>query len=394
MKPAAEQFAQIHRGAVEIISEAELQKKLATGQPLRIKAGFDPTAPDLHLGHTVLLQKLWQFQQLGHQVIFLIGDFTARIGDPSGRSATRPPLSDDEIAINLATYATQVFKILDRGQTEIRYNSEWFGAASMADTIRLASQYTFARMLERNDFTQRFQQDQPIAIHEFLYPLLQGQDSVALRADVELGGTDQKFNLLMGRTLQERAGQAPQVVLTMPLLIGLDGEKKMSKSYGNHVAIQDAPGDMFGKILSISDDLMWHYYELLSDCSLEAITARKAGHPKVAKVQLAKELVARFHSTDAAEQAAQEFEQIFAQKGKPTEIPSTTRAATPDGELLVDLLVDLALAASKGEARRLIQQNGVRVNDQVISDIHHRLREPGEYVLQVGKRKFHRIVVQ
>lgn len=394
MKTASEQLAQLKRGATEIISEAELVKKLSTGKPLCIKAGFDPTAPDLHLGHTVLLQKLRQFQQLGHQVIFLIGDFTAKIGDPSGRSTTRPSLTDDDIAANLITYETQVFKVLDKSATEVRRNSEWFGGYTAVDMIRLASQYTLARMLERNDFEQRFQSDQPIAIHEFLYPLLQGQDSVELRADVELGGTDQKFNLLMGRTLQERNSQAPQVVLMMPLLIGLDGEKKMSKSYGNHVGIQDAPGDMFGKLMSITDDLMWHYYELLSDCSLDDIAARKAGHPKTAKVLLAQEIVARYHGAAAGEAAVEEFEQVFANKGKPTDIPVTERAAVAGGELLVDMIAGLGLAASKSEARRLMQQNGVRVNDAVVSDIQYRLAGAGEYLVQIGKRKFQKIHIK
>lgn len=392
-RTVADQLAIIRRGSVELISEAELVKKLEAGKPLRIKAGFDPTAPDLHLGHTVLLQKLRQFQELGHQVIFLIGDYTAKIGDPSGRSATRPQLDDAEIARNVQTYKEQVFKVLDLQRTEVRFNSEWLAKLTPADFIRLTSQQSVARMLERDDFKQRFQSQQNISIHEFLYPLLQGYDSIALQADLELGGQDQKFNLLMGRTLQERAGSAPQVVLMMPLLIGADGEKKMSKSYGNHIAIQDPPNEMFGKLMSISDLLMWEYYTLLSSCSNAEIEARKAAHPKAAKVALAHEIVARYHSPAAADAAAAEFDQIFARGGAPAEIAESALPLPAVGLGLVDLLAQLALAPSKSEARRLIAQQAVRVNDTVVSDQKHVLQIAGSYLLQVGKRKFHRVVL-
>lgn len=388
-----DQIALLSRGATELISAEELRKKIARGKPLRIKLGLDPTAPDLHLGHTVVLEKLRQFQELGHQVIFLIGDYTATIGDPTGRSATRPALSAEEIAHNVKTYTDQAFKILDRNKTEVVYNADWLGKMDGSDMIKLAAQYTLARMLEREDFKKRFESNQSLCLHEFFYPLLQGQDSVELKADVELGGTDQKFNLLMGRMLQERAGQEPQAVLMMPLLVGTDGEKKMSKSYGNHIGIHDAPIDMFGKIMSISDELMWDYYTLLSHEDAATIEARKLEHPKQAKVALAQELIARYHSHDAAQQAAAEFEQVFAQKGKPTDIPETTLASRPEGYLLVDVLAELAMVKSKGEARRLIAQNGVRVNDVVVDDAQLALSDVGEYVLQVGKRRFHKALL-
>ena len=316
----------IKRGAVDLVNEAELIEKLKKGRPLRIKAGFDPTSPDLHLGHTVLMQKLAQFQELGHTIVFIIGDFTSKIGDPSGRSATRPPLSDSEISANLKTYVEQASKILDMEKVELRYNSEWLAKMNFADVLKLASQYTVARMMEREDFKNRFAAGNPLGIHEFLYPLMQGHDSVAIKADVELGGTDQIFNLLMGRDLQREAKQEPQVVLTMPLLVGTDGVQKMSKSYGNYIGITDSPREMFGKIMSISDDLMWSYYELLSDLSLGEIKELKEElvvgklHPKIAKENLAMEIIERFHSEEDAVSARDEFERVFAKKGRPDEI--------------------------------------------------------------------------
>ena len=385
-------IATIKRGAVELIADDALIEKLKRGKPLRVKAGFDPTAPDLHLGHTVLLHKLKQFQELGHQIIFLIGDYTAKVGDPSGRSATRPQLTDQEIAANVLTYKKQVFKILDPKKTEVRYNSEWLGKLSSADWIGLASRYTVARMLERDDFRQRLHEGSEVSIVELLYPLLQGYDSVVLKADVELGGADQKFNLTVARAMQRRYGQEEEIILTMPLLVGTDGEKKMSKSYGNHMAIQDTPAEMFGKVMSIADQLMWNYFTLLSTRSENEIQQLQSGHPKDAKVLLAKELVTRFHSADAASQAAEEFQRIFAQKGKPTDVESTTLPFKKN-LLLVDLIAELKLASSKGEARRLIAQNAVRVNDEVVQDTQKQLAEPGEYLLQVGKRRFHKVML-
>lgn len=390
MPSVSEQLSLIKRGCVDLITEDELVKKLQRGTPLRIKAGFDPTAPDLHLGHTVLLEKLRQFQELGHQVIFLIGDFTARIGDPSGRSETRPPLTTAEIQHNVQTYTAQAFHVLDRTKTTIAYNSQWLGNMTAVEMIQLAAQHNVARMLERDDFKQRFKNQQSIGLHEFLYPLLQGQDSVELRADVELGGADQIFNLLVGRMLQERARQEPQVVLTMPLLVGTDGEKKMSKSYGNHIAIQDSPQEMFGKILSISDESMWAYYPLLSHLPVEAIERRKTEHPKAAKVALAKELVARYHSNDAAEQAAEEFERVFARKERPTDAKTIEAPANT----LVEVLHHCGgVASSKGGIRRLIEQGGVRVNDEVIDDMYRKL-EPGEYWIRAGKRWQNKVVIR
>ncbi len=384
----------IKRGAVELISEEELVEKLKKGKPLRVKAGFDPTAPDLHLGHTVLLQKMKQFQELGHQVIFLIGDFTAKIGDPSGRSETRPQLSDEEIAKNIKTYEAQVFKVLDKKKTEVRYNSEWLGKMSVIEFARLGAKYTVARMLERDDFKKRMDEGTDVSILEFYYPLMQAQDSVVLKADIELGGNDQKFNLLMGRTIQKRSGHESQVVLTMPLLIGTDGEKKMSKSYGNYVGITDSPNEMFGKLMSISDDLMWQYYELLSDKGLEDIARLKKDvsegryHPKKAKVDLAKELVSRYHNKKAADEAEHEFEKIFAQKLNPTDM-AKFKAKTAS---LVDTAVEAGMASSKSEMRRLIQQGGVSIDDKRVNDINTKFEKSGEFVLKVGKRKFCRIV--
>lgn len=388
--PLQEQLDVIKRGTVELVNEAELMAKLKRGKPLRIKAGFDPTSPDLHLGHTVLMQKLRQFQTLGHQVIFLIGDFTARIGDPSGRNETRPGLTDDQIQKNAATYTDQVFKILDRKKTEVRFNSEWLGKFSASDLIRLAASHTVARMLERDDFKKRFQSNTPISIHEFLYPLLQGYDSVALKADVELGGTDQIFNLLVGRELQKDDRQTSQVVLTLPLLVGTDGVQKMSKSYGNAIGIAESPRDMFGKLMSISDALMWNYYELLSERSLTDIKELRSRveegkeHPKRAKEMLAAEIVARFHDEKAARDAVEEFARVFSQKGTPDAMPTIR---TAHGKKLIDIVMEAGLAKSKSEFRRLVVQGGVKLDDQKIEDAEIILPQ-GEHVLKIGKRTF------
>ncbi len=397
MKSVSEQLEIIQRGSVEIIQLDELKKKLEEGRPLRIKAGFDPTAADLHLGHTVLLQKLKQFQNLGHEIQFLIGDYTAMIGDPSGRNETRPALSADAIAENVKTYQAQVFKILDPQKTRVVFNSEWLGKFTGQDMIRLASRYTVARMLERNDFEKRYKAGLPLAIHEFLYPLLQGWDSVVLKSDGELGGTDQKFNLLMGRTLQREEKQKEQVVLTMPLLEGTDGIQKMSKSYGNYIGIAESPHDMFGKVMSISDDLMWRYYELLSDQSLEEISQKKknvaegAYHPKQAKVDLAKEIIARFHSPSAAQAAEQEFEQVFKRKELPDEIEEVFLSSSDGKKSLVQLLTETGLTSSNSDARRMILQDAVSLNGEKIGDPKLELDQSGEYLLKVGKRKFKRV---
>ncbi len=394
-----DQLKTIRRGATEIIEEKELLEKLAKGKPLRIKAGFDPTAPDLHLGHTVLIQKLKQFQDLGHQVIFLIGDYTARVGDPSGRSSTRPQLSEEEIEANLVTYEQQVFKILDRSKTEVRRNSEWLAKMTALETIQLGSYYTVARMMERNDFKKRLAEGSDVSVLEFYYPLFQAYDSVVLKADVELGGSDQKFNLLLGRTIQKRMGQAQQIVLTMPLLEGTDGVQKMSKSYNNYIGIQEAAGDIFGKVLSITDELMWRYYELLSSKSVEEIAALKAEvaagtvHPKQAKVNLAKEMVARFHSAEAADHAEKEFEKVFAAKGVPTDIETETLPAS-EPKPLAALLTQLKMTASNGEAKRLIKQGGVSLNEERVSDEFFNITCSGEYLIQVGKRRFKKVIFQ
>jgi tyrosyl-tRNA synthetase len=367
---------------------------------LVVKAGFDPTTPDLHLGHTVLINKLRQFQDLGHEVHFLIGDFTAKIGDPSGRNSTRPPLSNEEIKKNTATYCDQVFKILDKKKTKVRYNSEWLEKLGAEGMIRLASRYTMARMLERDDFSKRYEENQPISIHEFLYPLLQGYDSVAMKADVELGGTDQKFNLLMGRQLQKEEGQAAQVVLMMPLLEGTDGIKKMSKSYGNYIGIHDAPGEIFGKILSITDDLMWRYYELLSFRSTVEIqelrqnVASGKNHPKEAKVMLAKEIVARFHGEPAANQAESEFEKVFVSKGVPDDIETFSISLPKEGLGLLELLTKADLTQSNTEARKMVAQGGVKIDQKKVDDDKMRFSDAGEHVLQVGKRKFKKVVLK
>jgi tyrosyl-tRNA synthetase len=395
--PIEEQLEVIKRGAVEVVSDEELVAKLKKGRPLRVKAGFDPTAPDLHLGHTVVMQKLRQFQELGHQVVFLIGDFTSRIGDPSGRSTARPPLSEEEIKVNLTTYVEQAGKILDSSKVELVHNSQWLGAMSFIDVVKLAQHYTVARMMEREDFKTRFQAGDPLGVHEFLYPLMQGYDSVAIKADVELGGTDQIFNLLVGRDLQRAYGQEPQVVLTMPLLVGTDGVQKMSKSYGNYVGITDAPREMFGKLMSISDDLMWTYYELLSDLSAKEIVELKEElvlgklHPKIAKENFAMEIIERFHSEKDAEDARDEFERMFAKKGKPDEIDEKMIAATGDTITLVDAIVGAGLCPSKSEARRMIQQSAVEVDDARIEDIGAELSTKKGVLLKVGKRRFAKV---
>ena len=402
MKSVEEQAALIERGAVDLISRDELVNKLArsveTGKPLVIKAGFDPTAPDLHLGHTVLLQKLRHFQQLGHEVNFLIGDFTGLIGDPTGKSDTRPPLTRADVERNAETYKEQVFKILDPDRTKVVFNSAWLGELSSYDMIRLASQLTVARMLERDDFKKRFESGRPISIHEFLYPLIQGYDSVAMQADVEIGGTDQLFNLLMGRDLQKGRGQEPQVVLTMPLLEGLDGVNKMSKSLGNYIGISEPPDEIFGKVLSVSDELMFRYYELLSDLSMDEIASLKADmeagkiHPKAVKVRLARELVTRFHDAEAAEAAERNFEQVFARHQLPDEIPEKTIAVGEETIWLPRLLVEAGLVKSTSDGRRMIKQNAVSVDGEKVKEINTDIPARGSVLLQVGKRRFCRAI--
>jgi len=381
----------IKRGAVEILLEEELKHKLARGRPLRVKAGFDPTAPDLHLGHTVLIQKMKQFQELGHEVIFLIGDFTGMIGDPSGRSETRKQLTREEVAKNAETYKAQIFKILDPRETIIEFNHRWMEKLNAVDMIELSAKYTVARMLEREDFKQRYQQRQSIGIHEFMYPLIQGYDSVVLKADVELGGTDQRFNLLIGRELQREFGQEPQVVVTMPLLEGTDGVQKMSKSFGNYVGINEAPEDMFGKIMSISDTLMWRYFELLSDLGLGEIEAERSAvekgkrHPMELKKTLAAELVARFHDPEAAQSALNYFETRYQKKSVPKNIRK--RFAAPAAIWICRLLVDLGFAQSGSDARRLIAQGAVKVDGQVIADVNFQFQGSAHQVIEVGKNR-------
>jgi tyrosyl-tRNA synthetase len=390
------QLAQIKRGANEVLVESELLRKLARGQPLRVKAGFDPTAPDLHLGHTVLLNKMRQFQELGHEVIFLIGDFTGLIGDPSGRNATRPALTPGDVQSNARTYEQQVFKILDPARTVVDFNSRWFGQMSATGIIQIAGQYNVARMLERDDFSQRYKKGESIALHEFLYPLVQGYDSVALKADVELGGTDQKFNLLVGRHLQEAFGQEPQIVLTMPLLEGLDGVNKMSKSLGNSVAIADAPELMLGKLMSISDELMWRYFELLSFKPLAEIAALKSrvadgGNPRDVKIELAKEIVARFHDTAAAELALAEFVARFRAKTLPTDLVPQVLFVDPVGLKLANVLKEGGLASSTSEANRKIDEGAVRIDGERVTD-RGRIVMPGtDHIFQVGSRRFARL---
>jgi tyrosyl-tRNA synthetase len=386
------------RGCDELLVEQEFVERLKRGRPMRVKAGFDPTAPDLHLGHTVLLNKMRQLQDLGHHVIFLIGDFTGMIGDPTGKNATRPPLTREEIARNAETYAAQVFKILDAQKTEVAFNSSWMDKLSAADMIRLAAKYNVARMLERDDFSKRYRGGQSIAIHEFLYPLVQGYDSVALKSDLELGGTDQKFNLLVGRELQKDHGQPPQCILTMPLLEGLDGVNKMSKSLGNYVGITDAPNDMFGKLMSVSDVLMWRYIELLSFESLETIRGWRrdveAGrNPRDIKVAFAQEIVARFHSRAAAERALADFEARFKQGEIPDDMPEV-RVKAGEAEIAIPQVLKAAgLTASTSEAIRMIDQGGVKLDGEKISDKNLRLKRGQTIVLQVGKRKFSRVTV-
>jgi tyrosyl-tRNA synthetase len=393
-----EQLTEIRRGAEEILVEEELVERLKGGKPLRVKAGFDPTAPDLHLGHTVLINKMRQFQELGHEVIFLIGDFTGMIGDPSGRNATRPALTDEQIAENAATYKSQIFKILDPERTRIAFNSEWMGQFSGADLIKLAARHTVARMLERDDFRKRIDAGKSIAIHEFLYPLVQGYDSVALEADVELGGTDQKFNLLVGRQLQQAYGQKPQIVLTMPLLEGLDGVNKMSKSLGNYIGITDAPDEMFGKLMSISDELMWRYFELLSFRSSAEIDALRqqvaAGeNPRDIKFLLAGELVGRFHGDAAAVAAKESFISRFKNNEMPEDLQALTVAA-PEGRLgIANLLREAQLVPSNAEAFRMIKQGAVRIDGERVEDRALEVTAGSTHVYQVGKRKFARVTL-
>jgi len=388
----------IKRGCGELLVEEELAEKIKTGKPLRVKTGFDPTAPDLHLGHTVLINKMRQFQDLGHHVMFLIGDFTGLIGDPTGKNVTRPPLTREEIEANAVTYKAQVFKILDAEKTEVCFNSEWGNALGAAGMIKLAATSTVARMLERDDFGKRYKANQPIAIHEFLYPLMQGYDSVAMRADIELGGTDQKFNLLVGREMQKHYGQQPQCILTMPLLEGLDGVNKMSKSLGNYVGINEKPEDIFGKLMSISDDLMWRYIELLSFETIATMNQWKqevAGgrNPRDIKVAFAQEIVARFHDKTAAERALGEFEARFRQGALPQDMPEVQVTAEDGGLLLVQALKQAQLTASTSEAIRMIEQGGVKLDGERVSDRGLKLAKGAVAVAQVGKRKFARITV-
>jgi len=393
----SQQLAVIKRGADELLIEAELVEKLKKGQPLRVKAGFDPTAPDLHLGHTVLINKLRQLQELGHQVLFLIGDFTGMIGDPTGKSATRPPLTAEQVQENAKSYTAQVFKILKPEQTEVVFNSKWLSELGAAGMLKLAASHTVARMLERDDFSKRFKGNQPIAIHEFLYPLLQGYDSVALNADLELGGTDQKFNLLMGRELQKQAGQSPQCVLTMPLLEGLDGVNKMSKSLGNYIGIAEAPEIIFAKIMSISDELMWRYIELLSFESLETIAQWKAdvtagANPRNVKVQFAQEIVTRFHSKEDADKALLDF-QTRSKGGIPDDIPQVEVVAESDAIGIAQLLKLAGLVVSTSEAFRSIEQGGVKLDGEKVTDKALTVKKGSAVVAQVGKRKFANVTI-
>jgi len=387
---------QLLRGADEIIPQSELLDMLNKGRPLEVKTGFDPTAPDLHLGHTVLINKMRQFQQLGHNVSFLIGDFTAMIGDPTGKSVTRPALSEEEIKANAQTYQDQVFKILDPDKTRVRFNSEWMSGMSSADMIRLSAQYTVARMLERDDFSKRYAANQPIAVHEFLYPLVQGYDSVAMNADIELGGTDQKFNLLVGRDMQKAYGKPQQAILTVPLLEGLDGVQKMSKSLGNYIAITDRPNEMFGKLMSISDDLMWRYFELLSFrpmSDIEGFNAQiqEGANPRDIKFLLCEEIISRFHDSTAAELAKQDFIQRFQKNAIPDEMPEVSIPLS-DGLAIGNLIKQAQLCSSTSEAMRMVKQGAVKIDGQRIDDPRQIISEQGSFVLQVGKRKFARII--
>jgi tyrosyl-tRNA synthetase len=396
-----EQLAYLKKGTVDLIREEDLKAKLerskGTGKPLRVKLGLDPTAPDIHIGHTVVIRKLKAFQDLGHTVIFLIGDFTGMIGDPTGKSVTRPPLTRDEVMANAETYKTQMFKLLDPDKTEVRFNSEWMDKFTAADFIKLTSKTTVKQILERDDFTKRMADEKPIAMHELLYPLVQGYDSVALHADVEMGGTDQKFNMLMGRNLQRESGQDAQVVLTMPLLEGLDGVQKMSKSLNNYIGIEELPDEMFGKVMSISDELMWRYYELLTDTTIDDVNSLRfkvetgAAHPRDLKVALAKAIITDFHSAQSADKAEEEFNRRFVEKGVPEEIEEVEVPAKI--HRLPELLTATGLAASKGEAKRLIEQGGVRVNGEKNTSIGAEIdvKPDAEYLIQVGKLKFLRV---
>src|SRR5579859_4448230 len=399
MPTPAEQLAELKRGADEILLEAELKARLAEGRPLRVKAGFDPTAPDLHLGHTVLLNKLRQFQELGHEAIFLIGDFTGMIGDPTGKNVTRKPLSREEIAVNARTYEAQVFKILDPKKTRVECNSRWTTELGAAGLVQLAARHTVARMLERDDFSKRYAAGEPISIHEFLYPLVQGYDSVALQADVELGGTDQKFNLLVGRQLQEQYGQKPQVVLTMPILEGLDGVQKMSKSLGNYIGINEPPNEMFGKLMSISDQLMWRYFELLSFRPLKEIQqfqrdVADGANPRDIKFLLGQEIVARFHGAAAGKAAQDDFVARFQKGALPEDMPELGLKVATDGIGIVELLKQAQLVASGSEANRLLEQGGVKVDGEKVADRSVKLKAGGTHVIQVGKRKFARVTLK
>jgi len=398
MSSIKEQIAELSRGTDEVLPEDGLEAKLKQGRPLVVKAGFDPTAPDLHIGHTVLINKMRQFQLLGHEVVFLIGDFTGMIGDPSGKNATRPPLTPEEIKANAETYESQIFKILDPELTRVEFNSNWMGKMDAAGLIKLAARHTVARMLERDDFNKRYKSGQSISIHEFLYPLVQGYDSVALKADVELGGTDQKFNLLVGRQLQQDFGQAPQIVMTTPLLEGLDGVQKMSKSLDNYIGITDSPGEMFGKLMSISDDLMWRYFEVLSFRSLEDIAGLKQAvvdgmNPRDAKFELGVEIVARFHDDAAAEGARQEFISRFQKGAMPDEIPEIALDAE-DGKLgIAHLLRGAGLVGSTSEAFRMIKQGAVKIDGERVEDRALHVEAGSTHIYQVGKRKFARVTL-
>lgn len=406
MLSAREQLEILKRGVAEIIDEAELLQKLErsmkTGKPLQVKLGLDPSAPDIHLGHAVVIRKMKQFQDLGHEVTIIIGDFTGMIGDPTGKSETRKQLSREEVEKNAATYKEQVFKILDPEKTKIRYNSEWLAKMNFADVIQLASKYTVARMMEREDFQKRFQENRPISIHEFFYPLMQGFDSVALRADVEMGATEQKFNILMGRTLQKEYGQEPQICFLMPILVGLDGQKKMSKSLGNYIGITDAPGDMYGKAMSIPDEVMIQYFELATDFPAEEVREMEAAlkdgslHPRDAKMKLARRIVTMYHGEQAAAQAEEEFKRIFQQRSIPEDIPeiAVDPAWLSDGKISVaKLLVNAGLAPSASEAKRLLEQGGVKWNDGKLTDPRQMVEPTDGVVIQVGKRKFARLRV-
>jgi tyrosyl-tRNA synthetase len=404
-KPVEEQLSHIKKGAAEVIRDDELKAKLersiATGKPLRVYLGVDPTAPDIHLGHTVVLRKLKHFQDMGHTAIFLIGDFSAMIGDPTGVSETRPPLTREQVDANAKTYLAQVYKILDPEKTEVRYNSEWLGKMASADVVRLCGHYRLARMLEREDFRSRLEKNQPISVHELLYPLLTAYDAVALQSDVEIGATEQKFNLLVHRDIQREYGQPSEVALTMPILVGLDGERKMSKSLGNYIGITEAPGEMFGKLMSISDELMWSYYDLLTDFAWPVVVRLREEvrtgvlHPKKAKMELAHNIVAGFHGEDAAKKAGEEFDRVFSGRQAPEEAPhQNLQRGAP--KRLSALLVELKMAASRSEAERLMKQGGVEIGGQRVDDVKREidLSKPGEFLLRAGKKKFLRIIVE